>query len=111
MPAPGRAKINASEDARIARHVIDRAKLMLLVVDAHPRCAHVGGSKKPGHIFNFSNEVKCRSFFPGGRFSKAKRAGILHGLNFCEANAAVGGVVKPSFVERQPEITFGVGHR
>ena len=84
--------------------MVERAVLMLVVVDAHPGLPGIIRTEERLELVHYAGEVKG-GIFPAPRgFPEAERISFLNRFHFCEAQASVDRVKETIGVEGQPKI-------
>src|SRR5438067_7258849 len=84
-----RREINAAKDAHVPGDCIDRAELMLIVIDAQPCFALVIGAEKSVGAGDLTGGVDCRVIVPRRGLSEANTVSAVNCGNLLERLAGV----------------------
>src|ERR1017187_1756883 len=104
-------KIHAAVNARVARHVIDPAVLMRVVVEAQPRRPVVVGTKERLNIAHLAREIQRGPIPTRCGLSETERIGLVDHAQFRERAPRVCGTVEAVVAKRDPKDAFTSGRR
>src|SRR5690348_17374172 len=95
--------------ARVAGDMVDPAELVLVIIDAHPGLSGVVGTEEGLELVHLAGQVEGRIMLSRRGLPEAQRISFLDAFNFCEGQAAIGGMVETLGARGYPQIPFAAG--